>query len=87
MINHVFSLLSSLLITLFRRFKFAADYTILVSSANNTNLRSFDTLHKSLKYNINSLGPSTEPCGTPHETLSGLDANSPSFTNCFRSLR
>ena len=60
MMNHVFSLSSSVLTTLFRFFTFASEYKIFVSSANNTNLRIFDTLHISLMYKMNNLGPSTE---------------------------
>ena len=65
MMNHVFSLSRSVLglTTLFRFFTFASEYKIFVSSANNTNLRSFDTLHISLMYKMNNLGPSTEPRG------------------------
>ena len=47
-----------------------------MSSAINTNLRIFDTLHISLMYTMNNLGPSTEPCGTPHETPRALDEES-----------
>ena len=36
-----------------------------VSSAKSTNLRKSDTLHKSLMYNINKIGPNIEPWGTP----------------------
>ncbi len=43
MINPVYSLSSSLLVTLFRLFIFAAKYKILVPSAINTTLRSCDT--------------------------------------------
>ncbi len=87
MMYHVFSLSSSLLTTLFRLFTFASEYKIFVSSANNTHLRIFDTLHISLMYKMNNLGPSTEPCGTPHETPRALDEESHIFTNCLRSLR
>ena len=85
MMNHVFSSSSSLLTTLFRFFTFASEYKIFVSSANNTNLRIFDTLHMSLMYKMNNIGPITEPCGTPHGTPSSLDDESHIFTNCFRS--
>ena len=87
MMNHVFSLSSSVLTTSFRFYTFASEYKIFVSSANNTNLRSFDTLHISLMYKMNNLGPSTEPCGTPHETPRALDEESHIFTDCFRSLK
>ena len=76
MMNHVFSLLSSVLTTLFMFFTFASEYKIFVSSANNTNLRIFDTLHISLMYNMNNLGLITELCGTPHETPRALDEES-----------
>ena len=87
MMNHVFSLSSSVLTTWFKFFTFAAEYKIFVSSANNTNLRVFDILHISLMYKMNNLGPSSEPCGTPHETPRALDEESHIFTNCFRSLK
>ena len=38
----------------------------LVSSANKIDVRRVDTLHKSLTYSKNSVGPRIEPCGTPH---------------------
>ena len=87
MMNHVFSLSSSVLTTLFRFFTFASEYKIFVSSANNTNLRNFDTLHISLMYKMDNLGRSTEPCGIPHETPRALDEESHIFTNCFLPLK
>ena len=81
------SLADKVLTTLFRFFTFASEYKIFVSSANNTNLRIFDTLHISLMYKMNNLGPSTEPCGTPHATPRVLDEEAHIFTNCFRSLK
>ena len=46
---------------------------MLVSSANKINLSSFETLQISLIYIINSFGPRTDPCGTPHVILRRLD--------------
>ena len=62
---------------------FESEYKILVSSANKINLRSVDILQMSLHviYKINSLGPSTEPCGTPHEICITSDEHSPMLTN------
>lgn len=41
-----------------------------VSLANKANINNFDMLHMSFMYNINSIGPSTEPCGTSQVTFS-----------------
>ena len=47
-----------------------------VSSANDTNCM----------YKMNNPGPSTELCGTPYETPSGLGEKSHILINCFRNL-
>ena len=73
-----------MVIMLIRLCMFESEYKILVSSlssANKINLRSFDTLQMSLIYKINSLGPTTEPCGTPHEICIKSDEHSPMLTN------
>ena len=77
----MYNLSSSWLIMLIRLCMFESEYKILVSSANKINLRSFDTFQMSLIYKINSLGPSTEPCGTPHEICITSDEHSPNLTN------
>ena len=79
----MYNLSSAWLIILIRLFTFESEYKILVSSANKINLSSFDTLQMSLIYQINSFGPSTEPCGTPHEICIKSDEHSPILTNCF----
>ena len=76
----MYNLSRSWLIMLIRLCMFESEYNILVSSANKINLRSFDTLQMSLIYKINSLGPSTEPCGTPHEICITSDEHSPNLT-------
>ena len=82
----MYNLSSSCLIILIRLCTFESEYKILVSSANKINLRSFDTLQMSLIYKINSFGPSTEPCGTPHEICIKSDEHSPILTNCFYQI-
>ena len=61
-----------MIITAFSIFPFSAVITsnyccreIFVSSANNTSFHMVDTLHMSLMYRINSLGPNTDPWGMP----------------------
>ena len=46
-----------------------AEQRMFVSSANKINFTSLETLHMSLMYRINILGPSIDPCGTPHVIL------------------
>uniref|UniRef100_A0A8C6TWP6 Si:dkey-194e6.1 n=1 Tax=Neogobius melanostomus TaxID=47308 RepID=A0A8C6TWP6_9GOBI len=46
---------------------------IVVSSAKRTSLSFLETKYKSLIYNKNSLGPSTDPWGTPHTRVSHMD--------------
>ena len=44
--------------------------SIVVSSANKIDTNLFETFGKSFTYKINNKGPSIDPCGTPHDTVS-----------------
>ena len=42
---------------------------------------------RSAVYNRNRIGPKTEPCGTPHNKVAGVELEEPQRTNCIRPLR
>ena len=42
-------------------------------------MEKFDAYARSLVYNKNKRGPSTDPCGTPHKTIKSSD-DTPSTT-------
>lgn len=80
--NHIFNLLISLVTWSSTSFKFSPEPKIFVSSANNTSFNTCDTLQISLIYNINSLGPNTDPWGTPQTMSKHEEQTLPSITNC-----
>ena len=79
-LNQTFNLLNSILISLLNFCKLSPDLNKLVSSAKRISFNNLETLQISLIYNINSRGPSTEPCGTPHNTDDNWDEEFPSET-------
>ncbi len=64
--NHFLSFTISFSMLLARVFKSSPEPKKLVLSANHTNCNNFDPSQMSLMYRLKSLGPKTEPCGTPH---------------------
>jgi hypothetical protein len=58
----------------------------VVSSANSKD-KNLEQYGRSLIYRRKSIGPRTEPCGTPYLTLSKLLLQSPMETNCWQFVR
>lgn len=65
--NHRLNLDISVLTFIKSFSRLSSEQQLLVSPANKTNFISRKTLHRSFIYNISSLGPNTDPCGTPHD--------------------
>ena len=71
--NHFWSFDKSLLIVTHIDSAPLPDIKRLVSSANNTDQKAFDTIAMSLTYNENNSGPSIDHCGTPQVMYSLVD--------------
>ena len=71
--NHFWIFDKSLLIVTHIDSASLPDINRLVSSADNTDQKAFDTTATSLTYNKNNSGPSIDPCGTPQVVYSLVD--------------